>query len=121
MADGSITSPFLDMFGRPPRDTGLHSERNNRPTPAQRLHLLNSSHIRRKIEQSKKLRGLIRSSRKQPETVRRLYLNILSRFPTQEEMEIVKTYSESGEAKRWEVAVDLAWALVNSPEFLYRH
>ena len=43
------------MFGRPPRDTGLESERNNRPTAAQRLHLLNSSHIQRKIEQSPKL------------------------------------------------------------------
>ena len=30
LADGSITSSFLEMFGRPPRDTGLESERNNR-------------------------------------------------------------------------------------------
>ena len=46
------------MFGRPPRDTGLESERNNRPTADQRLHLLNSSHIQRKIEQSPKLKNL---------------------------------------------------------------
>ena len=58
LADGSITSSFLEMFGRPPRDTGLESERNNRPTAAQRLHLLNSSHIQRKIEQSPKLQRL---------------------------------------------------------------
>ncbi len=58
LADGSISSPFLDMFGRPARDTGLESERNNRPTAAQELHLLNSSHIRRKIEQSPKLRAV---------------------------------------------------------------
>ena len=32
LADGSITSSFLEMFGRPPRDTGLESERNNQPT-----------------------------------------------------------------------------------------
>ncbi|HEX2972772.1 MAG TPA: DUF1553 domain-containing protein, partial [Tepidisphaeraceae bacterium] len=55
LADGSITSSFLEMFGRPPRDTGLESERNDRPTAAQRLHLLNSSHIQRKIEQSRLL------------------------------------------------------------------
>ena len=30
LPDGSITSSFLEMFGRPPRDTGLESERNNR-------------------------------------------------------------------------------------------
>ena len=45
LADGSITSTFLEMFGRPPRDTGLESERSTRPSAAQRLHLLNSSHI----------------------------------------------------------------------------
>ena len=58
LADGSITSTFLEMFGRPPRDTGLESERSTRPSAAQRLHLLNSSHIQRKIEQSAKLREL---------------------------------------------------------------
>ena len=62
LPDGSITSSFLEMFGRPPRDTGLESERNNRPTAAQRLHLLNSSHIQRKIEQSPKLQSLMQSS-----------------------------------------------------------
>ncbi len=121
LSDGSITSPFLEMFGRPPRDTGLQSERNNRPTAAGRLHLLNSSHIRRKIEQSQKLRGLIRSSGDRQEIARRLYLNILSRFPTKEEMEIVKTHFKTNEADRRGAAVDLAWALINSPEFLYRH
>ena len=60
LPDGSITSSFLEMFGRPPRDTGLESERNNRLTAAQRLHLLNSSHIQRKIEQSPRMQALLR-------------------------------------------------------------
>ena len=51
LPDGSITSSFLEMFGRPPRDTGLESERNNRITAAQKLWLLNSSQMQRKIEQ----------------------------------------------------------------------
>ena len=45
LPDGSITSSVLEIFGRPPRDTGLESERNNRFTAAQALHLLNSTHI----------------------------------------------------------------------------
>ena len=49
LGDGSITSAFLEMFGRPPRDTGLELERSNDPTASQKLHLLNSSHIRNKI------------------------------------------------------------------------
>ena len=51
LADASITSTFLDLFGRCPRNTGLESEqRSSLPTAAQQLHLLNSSHICRKLE-----------------------------------------------------------------------
>jgi hypothetical protein len=120
LADGSITSAFLEMFGRPPRDTGLESERSNRPTASQRLHLLNSSHVRKKIEQSAKLRQLMQL-RSPLDAVTGLYLTVLSRFPTEEELQVLKEYSENGEARGAEVYFDLTWALVNSPEFLYRH
>ena len=110
------------MFGRPPRDSGLESERNNKPTAAQRLHLLNSSHVRQKIEQSETLRPLLTSAGGNPrDAVTGLYLRILSRFPTEEELEIVKAYARSGEAKGPKALLDLAWALINSAEFLYRH
>ncbi len=46
---------------------------------------------------------------------------ILSRFPTAEELKIVGAYSQSGPAKGREAVLDLAWALINSAEFLYRH
>jgi len=122
LPDGSITSPFLEIFGRPPRDTGLVSERNNNPTAAQRLHLLNSSHIRQKIERSPRLRPLATRAKKDPRNAATtLYLTILSRFPTQEELGIVKAYAESGEAKGPAALFDLTWALINSAEFLYRH
>jgi hypothetical protein len=51
----------------------------------------------------------------------RFYLTILSRFPTDEEVKIVEEYSKSQRNNRRIVAIDLAWALINSPEFLYRH
>ncbi len=121
LEDGSISSSFLELFGRPPRDTGLESERSNRATAAQRLHLLNSSHIQRKIEQSPKLQRLFQSKRLPREVVNELYLTILSRFPTQEELKIVAAHSQSAGVKGREVLVDLAWALINSSEFLYRH
>ena len=60
LPDGSITSSFLELFGRPARDTGLESERVNRMTDAQRLHLLNSSHVQRKIEQGSKIQAIRR-------------------------------------------------------------
>ena len=121
LADGSITSSFLEMFGRPPRDTGLESERNNRFTAAQRLHLINSSHIQRKIEQSRKLRTFIKSKGNLRQITNRFYLTILSRFPTNEEFKVVQAYFKANKGNRRVVAIDLAWALINSAEFLYRH
>ncbi len=107
LADGSITSSFLEMFGRPPRDTGLESERNNRPTAAQSLHLLNSSHIQRKIEQSPSSRAIMQSKNKPREILEELYLTILSRYPTDEELKIVRDYAQSGTGRR-----DWRWTLL---------
>jgi hypothetical protein len=121
LPDGSITSPFLELFGRPPCDTGLESERNNRPTAAQRLHLLNSSHIQRKIEQSPKIQYLLRTRDNPHDVVTGLYLAILSRFPTEDELRIAVGHFPTGGAGNRAAALDVAWALINSAEFLYRH
>ena len=121
LPDGSITSAFLELFGRPPRDTGLEAERNNRLTAAQQLHMLNASHVERKIEQSPKFQYLIRNSKGGQQLVTGLYLMILSRPPTAEELQAVNAYSQNGTLKPREAVNDLAWALMNSAEFLYRH
>jgi len=121
LPDGSITSPFLELFGRPARATGLANERVNRPMPAQRMLLLNSSHIQRKLEAGPVLRQILRPARKQRESIEELYLTILSRFPTPEEVTKVEAYIRSGAVKGNEAGIDLAWALINSDEFLYRH
>jgi len=121
LADGSITSSFLEMFGRPSRDTGLETERNNKPTPAQRLHLLNSSHVQRKLQRGPKILRVIQSNRSQEEIAKQLYLTIVSRFPTETELKVVAEYSQSGAVEGREGLQDLAWALINSAEFLHRH
>jgi len=128
IADGSITSPFLALFGRSARATGMENERDNKPVPAQWLHMLNSSHIQQKIEQSPKLRELLTSGGRKPEElVEALYLTVLSRQPTVDETKAAVQYSSSGAATRPGAAkqrndwVDITWALINSTEFLYRH
>jgi hypothetical protein len=121
LADGSTTSSFLEMFGRPPRDTGLELERNNKPTPEQRLHFLNSSHVQRKLRDGPKIRSLIEANRSPEETAKRLYLTILSRYPTETEQKIVAEYAQSAVVQGREGLQDLAWALTNSAEFLHRH
>lgn len=120
LPDGSITSSFLEMFGRPARDTGLESERNNAIAAPQRLHLLNSTHVQRKLEQGPALQGLLRARRAPRATVEALYLAILSRPPTEEEHRIAADYAATAADAR-AAALDLAWALINSAEFLLRH
>jgi hypothetical protein len=122
LADGSITSPFLELFGRPARDTGLVAERDNRPTDAQRLHLLNSSHIRRKIDNGPRLRRLARDARGDKALlIVSLYQLILSRDPTPTEQAVAQDYLSSASGKLDQRAHDLVWALINTKEFLYRH
>jgi len=120
LPDASITSSFLELFGRPPRDTGLESERNNRITPAQRLHLINSTHINKKIETSYIIRQLSQTNVPLPQAIKILYLNILSRYPTEPELNIAITHlSHLPDKRQW--LTDICWALINSAEFLYRH
>ena len=127
LPDGSITSSFLALFGRPARATGMENERDHKPLPAQSLYLLNSSNIFRKIDQGPKLKTLFTSGRKTADITDELYLTILSRFPTPEEAKTAelytsfKTAARPGAAKRREDWVDIAWSLINSIEFRYRH
>lgn len=121
LPDGSITSSFLEMFGRPGRDTGLEAERNNRVTATQRLHLLNSTHVRRKLEQGPRLQALLRTRGRPGEVIENLYLTVLSRYPTPGEIELVAARAQAAGAEARLVASDLVWALVNGAEFLHRH
>jgi hypothetical protein len=122
LADGSITSSFLEMFGRPSRDTGLESERNNQPTDAQRLHLLNSSDIQRKIEKSQRLYQLTLAAKgNRQKLIRSVYLTILSRDPTQDELAAAEKYFKTEGLVFKQAQQDLEWALINTKEFLYRH
>jgi hypothetical protein len=133
IADGSITSPFLALFGRSARATGMENERENKPIPAQWLHMLNSSNIQMKLEQSPRLKPIFDSKRPPAEIVEELYLTVLSRFPTPEEVKNAEDYpavatpggsdkpAKPAAAKKREDWIDITWSLINSIEFLYRH
>jgi hypothetical protein len=108
------------LFGRSARATGMENERNNKPVPAQWLHMLNSSHIQRKLDQGPGLKAIFDSGRRPDEIVNVLYLTVLSRLPTHEERKTVAEYMRSARPRR-DAASDIPWALINSPEFLYRH
>ena len=122
IADGSMSSAMLDLFGRPSRDSGKISERNNRITASQRLYLLNSNIIYRQIaaqgwQTAKKCKWQL-----ERRGIAEIYLRILSRYPTPQEKKRVMDYFRSLPPKqRGHVWPDLFWVLVNSKEFLYHH
>ena len=121
LADGSISSHFLETFGRPARDTGLEAERNNQATDAQRLYLLNSTDMERRIARSPVLaqvRTLAGGNSKL--FVKLTYAALLSRYPTDAEDAQAQAYFQK-QTNGPAAAMDLEWALINSKEFLYRH
>jgi hypothetical protein len=120
LPDGSITSAFLDLFGKPARDTGFESERNNRITDAQRLHLLNSTNVQRKLQQGTRLAQMVREVRDPRETLNQLYLTILSRYASEDEWRLIQAHTVAN-IRQGNGFFDLAWALINSTEFLCRH
>jgi hypothetical protein len=90
-------------------------------TANQRLLLLNSSLIRRKLEQGPKLQPILRMRNRTPEATEALYLTLLARFPTDDERARVVAHLASRGTDSYGAFVDVAWALINSTEFLHRH
>jgi hypothetical protein len=121
LADGSVTSSFLTLFGRSARATGMENERVNELASPQWLHMLNSATIQSKLQNGPKLKAMLSTGGSAEEMAERLYLTILSRLPTEADIAAVQEYAKAGAAKGRDVWIDLAWALMNSPEFLLRH
>ena len=119
IADGSISTGVLDSFGRPPRDSGQLAERNPASTDSQKLYLMNSTALYRRISNYCRSRNSIRDENQRLD---RIYLDILSRYPTSRERELFHKYkSEFDPKKRQTVWVDTAWVLLNSKEFIFYH
>jgi len=122
LADGSITSTFLQRFGRPPRDTGLESERGHGTTDAQRLYLLNSNDIQRRLTGSVRLRRVAHEAGSdRGRLIQGTYRALLAREPTPTETAAAEAYWLTPGIASDQAATDLAWALLNSMEFLSRH
>lgn len=121
LADGSISSSFLILFGRPARDDGTLAERNNHITGKQRLFLFNSADVYRKLGRIAQLEEF--KGRPFLQNLPGLYWLFFSRPPTQEEYQALRDEwsLQPGGKGRWRFQQDIAWVLINSSEFLYQH
>ena len=117
----TVSSYFLDLFGRPARNITCECERSDDPNLGQLLHLMNNSGINARIaSKDGRVAKLIESKRTNPQIVQELYLSTFSRFPTPSEL--TQRVAALDKAKdRKQAAEDLLWALVNSKEFIFNH
>ena len=110
---------FLDLFGRPERQTSCECERRSDVSLVQALNLLNGSTIADAIADSEgRIAKLILGGASDRKIIEDLYLASLGRLPAAGEMDRAQTYL-SGTGGRAERAQDLLWALLNSNEFLF--
>ena len=119
--DGTISTPVLEMFGRPSRDISYERDRNNHLTMKQVLYLLNSTQITDKINKSKKLKLLTDRTESKEKLIGEIYLLILNRFPLQSETATILKWFSANKKDKYQNTSDLVWALINTKEFLFIH
>jgi len=109
---------FLDVFGRPTRESSCECERRSDFSLPQALNLVNGRTISDAVADPKgRVARLVLMGKSDEALVDELYLAALSRLPTQEERQRGVTYLSN--AAKGSRAQDLLWALLNSKAFLY--
>jgi len=115
-----IDSLFLDAFGRPDPNQDPPCERLEEPTVVQTLHLMNSPRLYGKVTSSNGRVAELSGSESPPEQiVTELYLWCYSRLPDKEELKIGTSLYDNSD-NRQQVTEDLLWALLNTPEFVFK-
>jgi hypothetical protein len=110
---------FLDIFGRPERQTSCECERRSEMSLVQALNLLNGSTIAEAIADPEgRIAKLILGGANDRKLVEEIYQATLGRGPSGAELDFALTYMGKG-GGRAERAQDLMWALMNSNGFLF--
>jgi hypothetical protein len=108
---------FLTLFGRPKRQSACECERTSNVSLAHALNLINGNMIGEAVQApGNRLAKLVESEKEDQKVVEDVYLACLARPPTEKEQALAKL---SAAPSRLEGAQDLAWALLNSPAFLF--
>ena len=110
---------FLDLFGKPDRETACECERKTEMSLPQALSLLNGAVIADAIADPEgRVANLVLSGRDNEELIAELYLAALGRHPTDDEAQLAEGHFETA-SSRTAAAQDLMWALLNSNAFLF--
>jgi hypothetical protein len=122
MWDSRLQVEFLEIFGRPVRQSVCECERMADSSVGQALHLMNSEAVHRRLTSSAgTVDALDKSGRAEAEVVMELYLTAYSRFPTAEEQQAALAAFKREKTTRRQAIEDVLWALMNSAEFVLNH
>ncbi len=115
-----VESLFLDAFGRPDANQDPPYERTSDTTVVQALHLMNAPDLHKKVTSDQgRASQLAASDRTATQIVEDLYLATYSRLPTAAELADVTPVIEQNPNRR-QATEDLMWALLNTPEFIFK-
>jgi hypothetical protein len=121
LPDSDIDSVFLDLFGRPSRDTPYERERNCEAQPRQALYLVSSDELQGKIANGQKIGLFLKGKKADPEIVDELYLSALARPPRDDERQKALAYLARNKNTRVQALQDLFWAVLTTKEFMVNH
>jgi hypothetical protein len=111
----------MKIFGRSDREKTCDCERSNEPSVAQALYLINDQEVLSKIDDRRgRLPKLLKSIADDRKLIVELYLTALSRFPTDEELQLQLEYVASAPS-RADGMKDVLWTLLNVREFVFVH
>lgn len=117
-----VSSVFLDSFGRPDPNQDPPCERTTDTTVVQVLHMMNSRDLYSRIQSKNANSAKWAESKMTPDQIiEELYLTAYSRYPTIEEKRLGRSLFEEEDASRQQVIEDLMWALLNTPEYLFKN
>ena len=116
-----VESIFLDTFGRPNPNQDPPCERTSDTTVTQTLHLMNAPRLHSRVTSDEGCAAQLSASDLPPERiVEEVYLLVYSRLPDEAEREIGRAVFAEPETTRRHATEDLMWALLNTPEFVFK-
>lgn len=119
LPDENVPTHFLDVFGRPSRNSACECERSDDPALAQALELVNSKEIQGKLTAANGyVEKLSKNKLPNDQNVQDIFLRVFGRQPTSLEratsIEFLDSESDKQEAYR-----SLLWSLLATNEFMF--